>query len=147
MGAKDADGYFKITIDTYGKDQEVVFNNGDGAWDNPSGGGNYKIAKSLTHVAVENHEMTVGNPEAVGAQTRLVVHYKPAADEATANRGVYVWGKDTAGADMTAVNHPFTGEDCYGKVADLTFDGKFEDLASSSRPRTGTSSAETATSP
>ncbi|MDE5641829.1 MAG: alpha amylase C-terminal domain-containing protein, partial [Bifidobacterium castoris] len=128
MGAKDADGYFKITIDTYGKDQEVVFNNGDGAWDNPNGGGNYKIAKGLTHVAVENHEMTVGNPEAIGAQTRLVVHYKPAADEATANRGVYVWGKDTAGADMAAVNHPFTGEDCYGKVADLTFDGKFEDL-------------------
>lgn len=128
MGAKDADGYFKITIDTYGKDQEVVFNNGDGAWDNPNGGGNYKIAKGLTHVAVENHEMTVGNPEAIGAQTRLVVHYKPAPDEATANRGVYVWGKDTAGADMAAVNHPFTGEDCYGKVADLTFDGKFEDL-------------------
>lgn len=58
----------------------------------------------------------------------MLVHYNPAADEAVKNRGVYVWGKDVTGADMAAKNYPFTGEDCYGKVAELTFDGKYEDL-------------------
>ncbi|KFI57566.1 type I pullulanase [Bifidobacterium choerinum] len=127
MEGPDAQGYYKKTIDTKGEEHQICFNDGANDWDS-NGGKNYLIAKGITQVGVENGALSVGNPEAIGAQTRLVVHYKPAADEATANRGVYVWGKDTAGADMKAVNHPFTGEDCYGKVADLTFDGKFEDL-------------------
>ena len=127
MEGPDAHGYYKKTIDTKGEEHQICFNDGGSDWDS-NNGSNYLIAKGITQVGVENGALSVGNPEAIGAQTRLVVHYKPAADEATANRGVYVWGKDTAGADMTAVNHPFTGEDCYGKVADLTFDGKFEDL-------------------
>ncbi|PLS28322.1 Amylopullulanase [Bifidobacterium anseris] len=127
MEGPDAQGYYKKTIDTKGEEHQICFNDGGSDWDS-NNGSNYLIAKGITQVGVENGALSVGNPEAIGAQTRLVVHYKPAADEATANRGVYVWGKDTAGADMTAVNHPFTGEDCYGKVADLTFDGKFEDL-------------------
>ncbi|WP_026645405.1 type I pullulanase [Bifidobacterium sp. AGR2158] len=127
MEGPDAQGYYKKTIDTKGEEHQICFNDGGSDWDS-NNGSNYLIAKGITQVGVENGALSVGNPEAIGAQTRLVVHYKPAADEATANRGVYVWGKDTTGADMTAVNHPFTGEDCYGKVADLTFDGKFEDL-------------------
>ncbi len=127
MEGPDAHGYYKKTIDTKGEEHQICFNDGGSDWDS-NNGSNYLIAKGITQVGVENGALSVGNPEAIGAQTRLVVHYKPAADEATANRGVYVWGKDTADADMTAVNHPFTGEDCYGKVADLTFDGKFEDL-------------------
>ncbi|RYQ04475.1 Amylopullulanase [Bifidobacterium pseudolongum subsp. globosum] len=127
MEGPDAQGYYKKTIDTKGEEHQICFNDGGSDWDS-NNGSNYLIAKGITQVGVENGALSVGNPEAIGAQTRLVVHYKPATDEATANRGVYVWGKDTAGADMTAVNHPFTGEDCYGKVADLTFDGKFEDL-------------------
>ena len=124
MGTKDADGYFKITIDNHGKDQELVFNNGNGAWDNPNGGGNYKIAKGLTHVVVEDHEMTIGNPGVISAQTRLVVHYKPAADDP--GRGVYVWGTDKTGNNMNADHHAFTGEDCYGKVMELVVDGSYD---------------------
>ncbi|PAU67482.1 type I pullulanase [Bifidobacterium criceti] len=127
MEGPDAQGYYTKTIDTKGEDHQICFNNGASEWDS-NGGQNYLIRKGITHVAVENSALAVGNPEAIGAQTRMLVHYKPAADEAEKNRGVYVWGKDATGADMAAKHHPFTGEDCYGKVAELTFDGKYEDL-------------------
>ena len=127
MEGPDAQGYYTKTIDTKGEDHQICFNNGGDDWDSNSGK-NYLIRKGITQVAVEDGALSVGNPEAIGGQTRMLVHYKPAADEAGKNRGVYVWGKDTTGADMEAKNHPFTGEDCYGKVAELTFDGKYEDL-------------------
>lgn len=67
---------------------------------------------------------TVGNPESIGAKTRLVVHYKPSS--ASDNRGVYVWGTDVNGGNMDAKHHAFTGTDCWGKVAVLNFDGKYD---------------------
>ena len=60
----------------------------------PEGGGNYHANAGITHVGVADQAATVGNPESVNGQTRLVVHYKPASD--SDNRGVYVWGTDAA---------------------------------------------------
>ena len=54
------------------------------------------------------------------------MHYKPT--KADDQRGVYVWGTSTDGTDITATNHPFTGTDCWGKVATLDFDGEFTDF-------------------
>ncbi|MEE1296244.1 MAG: type I pullulanase [Bifidobacterium sp.] len=123
---KDAQGYYTATVDTQGKKFEMVFTDGGSNWDNPSGGGNYTPATGVTQVGVSDHRMTVGNPEAIGAQTRLVVHYKAAADDP--GRGVYFWGTDKNGNDLAGVNHDFTGTDCYGKVGEYTIDGSFDKL-------------------
>ena len=123
----DAQGYYTATIDTKGKKIDFVFHDaGTDQWENPKGGGNYHANAGITHMGVAGQSATVGNPESIGGQTRLVVHYKPAS--ASDNRGVYVWGKDTSGTDINAENHAFTGTDCWGKVATLTFDGKFENF-------------------
>ncbi|WP_238608898.1 pullulanase-associated domain-containing protein [Bifidobacterium animalis] len=126
MEGRDAQGYYKKTIDTKGEEHQICFNDG-GDWDSDNGK-NYLIAKGITQVGVENGALSVGNPEAVTGQTRLLVHYKPASDEFTANRGVYVWGKDAAGAELAGQHLAFTGEDCYGKVAEPKFDGTFNNL-------------------
>lgn len=123
---KDAQGYFRADIETDGIPTEIVFNDGNNNWDNPNGGGNYKPSVGVTQISVVDHEMSVGNPESVGEQTRLLVHYKPAPNDP--DRGVYVWGKDSAGNDMKAQHHAFTGEDCYGKVGEFIFDGKYDQL-------------------
>lgn len=88
---------------------------------------------------------TVGNPESIGAKTRLVVHYKPSS--ASDNRGVYVWGTDVNGGNMDAKHHAFTGTDCWGKVAVLNFDGKYDKFTLSSPPAIGTSTAPTVAPP
>lgn len=123
MEGPDAQGYYKKTIDTYGEEHQICFNNGANEWDS-NGGKNYLIAKGITQIGVENGSLTVGNPEAIDAQTRLVVHYKPAADDP--GRNVYVWGEDKNGKAMKADHHVFTGEDCYGKVAEIVFDGSYD---------------------
>ncbi|WP_033517795.1 type I pullulanase, partial [Bifidobacterium cuniculi] len=123
---KDAQGYFTATLDTKGKAIEMVFNDGNNNWDNPNGGGNYTPALGITHVGVANHEMTVGNPESIGAQTRLLVHYKAA--ESDPGRGVYFWGTDKSGNDLAGAHHAFTGTDCYGKVGEYVIDGSFDEL-------------------
>lgn len=128
---KDDQGYYKATIDTNGKSLSMVFTDGDNNWDNPAAGSKYVVDNNYappvgaTHVNVANHEMNLGNPEAISAQTRLVVHYKPAADDP--GRGVYYWGKDKDGNSFDT-HHTFTGEDCWGKVAVFTIDGSFDRL-------------------
>ncbi|MGO4959803.1 type I pullulanase [Bifidobacterium pseudolongum] len=123
MEGPDAQGYYTKTIATNGEDHQICFNDGAKGWDS-NGGKNYLIRKGITQVAVENGALSIGNPEAIGAQTRLVVHYKPAADDP--GRGVYVWGTDKTGGDMKADHHAFTGEDCYGKVMELVVDGSYD---------------------
>ncbi|MBY8968735.1 hypothetical protein KHP57_23915, partial [Algiphilus sp. NNCM1] len=87
----DEQGYYRATIDTRGKKIDFVFHDtGTDQWENPKGGGNYHANAGITHVGVADQAATVGNPESVNGQTRLVVHYKPASD--SDNRGVYVWG-------------------------------------------------------
>ena len=125
MGQPDAQGYYKYTLDTGGNAIEVCFNNGDNDWDS-NGGANYKIAKGMTQIAVDNGKVSVGDPEAITAQTRLVVHYKAAADDP--GRGVYMWGKDTTGKDLAGTHNAFTGEDCWGKVGEYTLDGAFDKI-------------------
>ena len=123
----DWEGYCLVVWDTKGKKIDFVFHDaGTDQWENPKDGGNYHANAGITHMGVAGQSATVGNPESIGGQTRLVVHYKPAS--ASDNRGVYVWGKDTGGTDINAENHAFTGTDCWGKVATLTFDGKFENF-------------------
>ena len=39
---------------------------------------------------------------------------------------MYVWGTDVNGGNMDAKHHAFTGTDCWGKVAVLNFDGKYD---------------------
>lgn len=123
----DAQGYYRATIDTKGKKIDFVFHDaGTNKWEHPKDSDNYHANAGITHMGVADQSATVGNPESIGGQTRLVVHYKPAS--ASDNRGVYVWGKDAGGTDINAENHAFTGTDCWGKVATLTFDGKFENF-------------------
>lgn len=121
----DAQGYYTATINTKGKAIDFVFHDKDtDGWENPKGGGNYHANVGITHVGVSDQAATVGNPESIGAKTRLVVHYKPSS--ASDNRGVYVWGTDVNGGNMDAKHHAFTGTDCWGKVAVLNFDGKYD---------------------
>ena len=121
----DAQGYYTATINTKGKAIDFVFHDKDtDGWENPKDGGNYHANVGITHVGVSEQAATVGNPESIGAKTRLVVHYKPSS--ASDNRGVYVWGTDVNGGNMDAKHHAFTGTDCWGKVAVLNFDGKYD---------------------
>lgn len=123
----DEQGYYRATIDTKGKKIDFVFHDADtDQWENPDGGGNYHANAGIIQVGVAGQELSIGNPESVGQKTRLVVHYKPA--KADDQRGVYVWGTSTDGTDITATNHPFTGTDCWGKVATPDFDGEFTDF-------------------
>lgn len=123
----DEQGYYRATIDTKGKKIDFVFHDADtDQWENPDGGGNYHANAGIIQVGVAGQELSIGNPESVGQKIRLVVHYKPA--KADDQRGVYVWGTSTDGTDITATNHPFTGTDCWGKVATLDFDGEFTDF-------------------
>lgn len=123
----DEQGYYRATIDTKGKKIDFVFHDADtDQWENPDGGGNYHANAGIIQVGVAGQELSIGNPESVGQKTRLVVHYKPA--KADDQRGIYVWGTSTDGTDITATNHPFTGTDCWGKVATLDFDGEFTDF-------------------
>ena len=123
----DEQGYYRATIDTKGKKIDFVFHDADtDQWENPDGGGNYHANAGIIQVGVAGQELSIGNPESVGQKTRLVVHYKPA--KADDQRGVYVWGTSTDGTDITATNHPFTGTDCWGKVATLDFDDEFTDF-------------------
>ena len=121
----DAQGYYTATINTKGKAIDFVFHDKDtDGWENPKDGSNYHANVGITHVGVSEQAATVGNPESIGAKTRLVVHYKPSS--ASDNRGVYVWGTDVNGGNMDAKHHAFTGTDCWGKVAVLNFDGKYD---------------------
>ena len=74
----DAQGYYTATISTKGKKIDFVFHDADtDQWENPKGGGNYSANAGITYVGVADQTSTVGNPESIGAKTRLVVHYKP----------------------------------------------------------------------
>lgn len=120
--ALDAQGYYRATIDTKGKKIDFVFHDTDtDQWENPNGGGNYHANAGIVQVGVAGRKLSVGNPESVGQKTRLVVHYRPSKTDD--DRGLHVWGDGLDGA-----YHPFTGTDCWGKVATLDFDGEFTDF-------------------
>ncbi|WP_055428243.1 type I pullulanase [Bifidobacterium aesculapii] len=123
------DGWVKLTVDPAGEAFEYVFTDGGSNWDNPAGGGNYTAKGHWT--AVADHEAKSGIPEALQGdyqpKTRVIVHYKPAVDDADADsRGVYLWGTDKDGATLDGQWHTFTGNDAYGKVFDLTVDGAYD---------------------
>lgn len=54
------EGWLRKTITTDGSELELVFNNGNGEWDNPIGGGNYR--SDATVIAIDNKTMTFGAP-------------------------------------------------------------------------------------
>ncbi|RSX51311.1 pullulanase [Bifidobacterium goeldii] len=120
-------GWVKYTVDPKGQSFEYVFTDGGSNWDNPNGGGNYTAKGHWT--AVADHEANAGVPEDVNSyqpKTKVIVHYKPADGDTTANRGVYMWGTDKDGKSITAAWHAFTGTDSYGKVFETTIDGAYE---------------------
>ncbi|MFK3575392.1 type I pullulanase [Bifidobacterium thermacidophilum] len=124
-----ASGYWKYTIETRGNAVQYVFNDGSNSWDNPNGGGNYEAAKGIVQQTVTDHASTVGSPKAYhqNGKTRLVVHYKaPADDEA---RALWVWGSNSnTSANLDGQQIEFSGTDCWGEVATVTFDGTYTDL-------------------
>lgn len=124
---KDDQGYWVATINTKGQKIDFVFHDTDtDQWENPKGGGNYHADAGIIQVGVEDQAASVGNPESITKQTRLVVHYK--TPEGDPGRGVYIWGQNSAGEWMNASHHAFTGTDCWGKVAEFTFDGSYEEF-------------------
>ncbi|MGN0109816.1 MAG: type I pullulanase [Bifidobacterium sp.] len=122
-------GYWKHTIETGGNAVQYVFNDGSNSWDNPNGGGNYEAATGIVQQTVTDHASTVGSPKTYhqNGKTRLVVHYKaPADDEA---RALWVWGSNSnTSANLDGQQIEFSGTDCWGKVATVTFDGTYTDL-------------------
>lgn len=120
-----SDGAWHATIETEGKPMEFVFHDvNTDSWENPQGGGNYKAAVGVNYMTVANQTAEIKPTQAPQPQTRLVVHYR--APQGDPNRGVYVWGALKDGGNLNAKNHAFTGTDCWGKVAELTFDGQLD---------------------
>ena len=122
-------GYWKYTIETGGNAVQYVFNDGSNSWDNPNGGGNYEAAKGIVQQTVTDHASTVGSPKTYhqNGKTRLVVHYKaPAGDKA---RALWVWGSNSnTSAKLDGQQIEFSGTDCWGEVATVTFDGTYTDF-------------------
>lgn len=122
-------GYWKYTIETGGNAVQYVFNDGNNSWDNPNGGGNYEAATGIVQQTVTDHASTVGSPKTYhqNGKTRLVVHYKaPAGDKA---RALWVWGSNSnTSASLDGQQIEFSGTDCWGEVANVTFDGTYTDL-------------------
>lgn len=122
-------GYWKYTIETGGNAVQYVFNDGSNSWDNPNGGGNYEAAKGIVQQTVTDHASTVGSPKTYhqNGKTRLVVHYKaPAGDKA---RALWVWGSNSnTSASLDGQQIEFSGTDCWGEVATVTFDGTYTDF-------------------
>ncbi|MFR0589154.1 type I pullulanase [Bifidobacterium apri] len=122
-------GYWKHTIETDGNAVQYVFNDGNNSWDNPNGGGNYEAAAGIVQQTVTDHASTVGSPKAYhqNGKTRLVVHYKaPVGDKA---RALWVWGSNSnTSASLDGQQIEFSGTDCWGEVANVTFDGTYTDF-------------------
>lgn len=122
-------GYWKYTIETGGNAVQYVFNDGSNSWDSPNGGGNYEAATGIVQQTVTDHASTVGSPKTYhqNGKTRLVVHYKaPAGDKA---RALWVWGSNSNTlASLGGQQIEFSGTDCWGEVATVTFDGTYTDL-------------------
>ncbi|MFR0568380.1 type I pullulanase [Bifidobacterium apri] len=76
-----------------------------------------------------DHASTVGSPKAYhqNGKTRLVVHYKaPVGDKA---RALWVWGSNSnTSASLDGQQIEFSGTDCWGEVANVTFDGTYTDF-------------------
>ena len=121
-------GWVKYTVDPKGQSFEYVFTDGGSNWDNPSSGGNYTAKGHWT--SVSDHEASAGIPSDVRQQyqpkTKVIVHYKAAVGDTTADRGVYLWGTDKDGNALAGSWHAFTGDDSYGKVFETTIDGAYE---------------------
>lgn len=106
------------------------FSNGEGQWDNPNGAmSNYTAAEGTTYIAVANKQVTYGNPvdQPYDPSTEFIVHYKGTNSD-PADLGVYVWGTDTVGNQLSGTWYPFTGTDSYGKVFDHTFAGAYSTI-------------------
>ena len=86
MDGPDQQGYYTKTISKNGQAIDFCFNDGNDQWDS-NGGKNYHAARGIVQMAVADHQATVGNPENIEPQTRLIVHYRAPKDDP--NRGVY----------------------------------------------------------
>ncbi|SDE59709.1 pullulanase [Actinobaculum suis] len=125
---KVGDGWYSLRINT-AQATEFVFNNGAGVWDNPAGGGNYRVEPGTTYAAVADKQLSFTNPvpPQYEPKTRVIVHYAPAAgDTAGAQRGVYLWGNDKEGNTLAGKHYQFTGEDSFGKVFETEIPGAYE---------------------
>lgn len=122
------DGWYELTINTAGTGQEFVFTDGQGNWDNPSGGGNYSAAAGTIQIAVNGKKVSQGNPlpQEYAPVTAMRIHFKPTTATA-ANTGVYVWGTDTDGTSSQKW-YAFNGEDGYGKLFEHSFEGAYDAL-------------------
>ncbi len=123
MNGPDAQGYYTKELTTGGKEAKVYFTDGNDNWDS-NNSANYTIPAGIVQASIENSQVKFGNPEALEGSTRLVIHYKPAANDL--GRGVYVWGTDNSGKDLAGEHHQFTGEDAWGKVYEAYVPGSFD---------------------
>ncbi len=126
--SKACGDYYSKTISLVDGSIEVVFNDGNGTWDNATGGGNYTISKS-GEVTIADKSIAESNPcpTIYEPKTRLVVHYQPKNGDST-NRGVYVWGTAKDGTTVSGTYYSFTGTDSFGKVFEKKFDGAYDKL-------------------
>jgi glycosidase len=74
------------TLDfSIGNSFQAVFNNGSGAWDNPSGGGNYVVPAGTHQVRGGAISANAGNPCDTGGNQSVTVFYKPSTSWSSVN--------------------------------------------------------------
>lgn len=123
------DGWVSYTVDPQGASFEFVFTDGNGTWNNPSGGGNYTAQGHWTNV--NDHVAAAGVPtdlQNYQPKTTVIVHYRKSANDTT-NRGVYLWATDKNGNAINGAYHDFNGTDPYGQVFTTVLDGAFDSQA------------------
>lgn len=104
---------------------EAVFTDGNNHWVHVGTTQNNFVLSGPV-VMVENGEAKAGNPCPPDYQpnTLLTVHYKP--QNASDQRGIYVWGTKKDGGTLAGEHHAFTGTDAWGKVVTLHLPGAYE---------------------
>ncbi|NEG69258.1 type I pullulanase [Bifidobacterium choloepi] len=119
-------GYWSYDIKTGGKSAQVCFTDGSGNWDN-NNSANYQLAEGITKATVSGvGDIRYDDPSPASQQTRIVVHYRAPSDNQ--DRKLWIWGTDASGNSAGNQWYDWTGEDCWGKVAELTFDGSFSTM-------------------
>ncbi len=78
-------GWVSRPLDFNGTGFQAVFNNGSGAWDNPSGGGNYSVPAGTHQVRNGALVAHAGNPCTGGGAQSVTVFYKPNPSWTTVN--------------------------------------------------------------